>query len=71
MRKTVIILIALLLGSSLAFGQEYSNGVGVSNVEFVLDGEDLLMELDPDTWCSAMQMKWSVEDVVRGWEDFG
>ena len=33
--------------------------------------EDLLMELDPDTWCSAMQMKWTVEDVVRGWEDFG
>lgn len=32
--------------------------------------EDLLMELDPDTWCSAMQFKWSVEDVVRGWEDF-
>ena len=33
--------------------------------------EDLLMALDPDTWCDAMQMKWSVEDVVRGWEDFG
>ena len=32
--------------------------------------EDLLMELDPDTWCNAMQMKWSVEDVVRGWEEF-
>ena len=33
--------------------------------------EDLLMELDPDTWCSAMQMKWSVDEIVRGWEDFG
>lgn len=33
--------------------------------------EDLLMELDPDTWCNAMQMQWTVEDVVRGWEDFG
>ena len=32
--------------------------------------EDLLMELDPDTWCSAMQMKWSVDEIVRGWEDF-
>ena len=32
--------------------------------------EDLLMELDPDTWCSAMQFKWSVEDVARGWEEF-
>ena len=32
--------------------------------------EDLLMELDPDTWCNAMQMQWTVEDVVRGWEDF-
>ena len=28
------------------------------------------MELDPDTWCNAMQMQWTVEDVVRGWEDF-
>ena len=33
--------------------------------------EDLLMELDPDTWCNAMQMKWTTEDVVRGWEEFG
>ena len=33
--------------------------------------EDLLMELDPDTWCNAMQMKWSVGDIVSGWEDFG
>ena len=32
--------------------------------------EDLLMELDPDTWCAAMQMKWSVDEIVRGWEDF-
>ena len=32
--------------------------------------EDLLMELDPDTWCTAMQMKWSVDEIVRGWEDF-
>ena len=32
--------------------------------------EDLLMELDPDTWCSAMQMKWTLGDIVRGWEDF-
>jgi len=32
--------------------------------------EDLLMEIDPDTWCAAMQMKWSVESIVRGWEDF-
>ena len=32
--------------------------------------EDLLMELDPDSWSSAMQMKWSVGDIVRGWEDF-
>ena len=32
--------------------------------------EDLLMALDPDTWCNAMQMKWSVDDIVRGWEDF-
>ena len=32
--------------------------------------EDLLMELDPDAWCTAMQMKWSVDDIVRGWEDF-
>ena len=32
--------------------------------------EDLLRELDPDTWCNAMQMQWTVEDVVRGWEDF-
>ena len=32
--------------------------------------EDLLMELDPDTWCNAMQMKWSVGDIVSGWEDF-
>ena len=28
------------------------------------------MELDPDTWCSAMQMKWTLGDIVRGWEDF-
>lgn len=33
--------------------------------------EDLLMELDPDTWCNAMQMKWTVGDIVSGWEDFG
>lgn len=33
--------------------------------------EDLLMEIDPDTWCNAMQMKWSVDEIVRGWEDFG
>ena len=32
--------------------------------------EDLLMELDPDTWCNAMQMKWTLGDIVRGWEDF-
>ena len=32
--------------------------------------EDLLMELDPDAWCTAMQMKWSVDDIVRGREDF-
>lgn len=32
--------------------------------------EDLLMELDPDTWCTAMQFKWSVDEIVRGWEDF-
>ena len=32
--------------------------------------DDLLRELDPDTWCSAMQMKWSVDDIVRGWEEF-
>ena len=32
--------------------------------------EDLLMELDPDTWCNAMQMKWSVGDIVSGWEEF-
>ena len=32
--------------------------------------EDLLMELDPDTWCCAMQMKWTTEEIVRGWEDF-
>ena len=32
--------------------------------------EDLLMELDPDSWCTAMQMKWSVDEIVRGWEDF-
>lgn len=32
--------------------------------------EDLLMEIDPDTWCAAMQMKWSVETIVSGWEDF-
>ena len=33
--------------------------------------EDLLMELDTDTWCNAMQMKWSMSEIVRGWEDFG
>ena len=33
--------------------------------------EDLLMELDPDTWCNAMQMKWTMDDIVSGWEDFG
>ena len=32
--------------------------------------EDLLMELDPDAWCSAMQFKWTLDDIVRGWEDF-
>ena len=32
--------------------------------------EDLLMELDPDSWCSAMQFKWTLDDIVRGWEDF-
>ena len=32
--------------------------------------DDLLRELDPDTWCTAMQMKWSVDEIVRGWEDF-
>ena len=32
--------------------------------------EDLLMELDPDTWCNAMQMRWAVDDIVRGWEEF-
>ena len=33
--------------------------------------EDLLMELDPDAWCSAMQFKWTLDDIVKGWEDFG
>ena len=32
--------------------------------------EDLLMELDPDAWCSAMQFKWTLDEIVRGWEDF-
>ena len=32
--------------------------------------EDLLMELDPDAWCSAMQFKWTLDDIVRGWEYF-
>ena len=32
--------------------------------------EDLLMELDPDSWCSAMQFKWTLDEIVRGWENF-
>ncbi len=38
----------VLLGGIMASGQEYSNKVAVSNVEFVMDGEDLLIQMDMD-----------------------
>ncbi|MBR5404300.1 MAG: hypothetical protein IK113_08780 [Bacteroidales bacterium] len=48
MKKTIITICLALLGGALAFGQEYSNDVAVSNVEFVLDGTDLLGQMDLD-----------------------
>lgn len=48
MKKTIIIICLALLGGAVARGQEYSNDVAVTNVEFVLDGEDLLGQMDLD-----------------------
>lgn len=48
MKKTIITICLAMLGGALAFGQEYSNDVAVSNVEFVLDGTDLLGQMDLD-----------------------
>lgn len=48
MKKIITLLFAALLGSAVAYAQEYSNDVAVSNVEFVLDGEDLLGQMDLD-----------------------
>ena len=48
MKKTIITICLALLGFAVANGQEYSNDVAVTNVEFVLDGEDLLGQMDLD-----------------------
>ena len=48
MKKTIVTICLALLFGAVAYGQEYSNDVAVTNVEFVLDGEDLLGQMDLD-----------------------
>lgn len=48
MKKTITLLVAALLGGAVAFAQEYSNDVGVTNVEFALDGTELVARMDLD-----------------------
>ena len=48
MKKTFLLICLALLGGVMASGQEYSNDVAVSNVEFVIDGADLVGEMDLD-----------------------
>ena len=48
MKKTIVTICLALLFGAVAHGQEYSNDVAVTNVEFVLDGEDLLGQMDLD-----------------------
>lgn len=48
MRKIVFILIAALLGGAMAYAQEYSSRVGISNLLIELEGDDVVMEMDLD-----------------------
>ncbi|MBO4635072.1 MAG: hypothetical protein J5669_06840 [Bacteroidales bacterium] len=48
MRKIFAFLAVTLLSVGMAWGQEYSNDVAVSNLEFAFDGQDLIMSADMD-----------------------